>query len=265
MTTVKETWKDWLGPDEPEPDQLFTRQEIADRANTLIGSMGKHVRAGDLRLWEQLGILPRGIRRGHQGAARNLYPDWTADLVQQIRLLQNQGYSLEEIKPRIRAHARLVLGYGRTPIDKETWRTWFPDAEPTLSIGRLVDFTHDMGIEPIDQSTLRFWQKDGILPHPTRQKVGTGMHAVYPSVALVFIERIRNLQKAGLTLKEIKPLIRGMAAAWNDPDPLSIRDTLIEAAKRQADLGGVPIVLIQVTFVDDVGTNTSYQYHPDKM
>lgn len=128
MPTNTETWKDWLGPDEPEPDQLFTRQEIADHANALIGSMGKHVRAGDLRLWEQLGILPRGIRRGHQGAARNLYPDWTADLVQQIRLLQNQGYSLEEIKPRIRAHARLVLGYGRTPLDDEI-RAHHPNAQ----------------------------------------------------------------------------------------------------------------------------------------
>lgn len=116
-TTNQETWRDWLGPDEPEPDVLYSRDEIVAMANAM--RMHKPVKPGDLRLWEQLGILPRGIRRGHKGAARNVYPDWTANLARQVRSLQHQGYSLEEIKPRVRTHARLVLGHGTTPTDEE--------------------------------------------------------------------------------------------------------------------------------------------------
>ena len=116
-TTNQETWRDWLGPDEPEPDVLYSRDEIVAMANAM--RMQKPVKPGDLRLWEQLGILPRGIRRGHQGAARNVYPGWAATLARQVRLLQHQGHSLEEIKPRVRTHARLTLGHGSTPTDEE--------------------------------------------------------------------------------------------------------------------------------------------------
>jgi DNA-binding transcriptional MerR regulator len=146
---------------------------------------------------------------------------------------------------------------------RETWADWFPESDPTLPIGKLLEHTHHMGIEPVDQSTLRFWQKVGILPHPVRRKTGTGLQAVYPTVALAVIERIRNLQKVGLTLKEIRPLIRGMVATWNDPDPLGIKATLLEAAEKQHELAGVPIARVTVTFTDSVGTEISYQYHPD--
>jgi DNA-binding transcriptional MerR regulator len=115
--TNQETWRDWLGPGEPEPGDLYSRDEIVKIANAT--RIRKPVKPGDLRLWEQLGILPRGIRRGHQGAARNVYPGWTANLAQQVRLLQDQGYSLEEIKPRVRTYARLTLGHGTTPTDEE--------------------------------------------------------------------------------------------------------------------------------------------------
>ena len=116
-TTNQETWRDWLGPDEPEPSVLYSRDEIVAMANAM--RMPKPIKPGDLRLWEQLGLLPRGIRRGHQGAARNVYPDWTAILAREIRLLQHEGYSLEEIKPRLRNHLRIMLGYGATPTDEE--------------------------------------------------------------------------------------------------------------------------------------------------
>ncbi len=117
--THNQTWRDWLGPDDPEPEELFTRDEIVDRANALMGPTRKPVKASDLQHWESRGIIPRGIRRRRGDAQYALYPEWHAYLVRQIRQLQREGYSLDEIKPQIRIHARMFLAYSRTPIDEE--------------------------------------------------------------------------------------------------------------------------------------------------
>ncbi len=115
----QETWLDWLGPDGQEPNELFTRAAVVDRANALIGPRGKPVGQGDLQLWEKIGVLPRPIRRRRGDAQYALYPDWAAYLVRQVRQLQREGYSLEEIKPRLRAYARMMLWYGRRETDHE--------------------------------------------------------------------------------------------------------------------------------------------------
>jgi len=145
--------------------------------------------------------------------------------------------------------------------NKETWRDWFPESEPRFPIGKLIELTHDLNVEPVDQSTLRFWTKTGLIPHPERRRDGTATIAMYPAVALAVIERIRNLQKAGLTLKEIRPLLRGMVATWNNPDPLDMKPALIEAARKQAELAGVRVDHVTVTFTDTVGTEASYVYY----
>ncbi len=85
---------------------------------------------------------------------------------------------------------------------RETWGDWFPNDEPRLSVDDLLRIANDMGLD-LDLSTLRFWQTEGILPYPNRRRIGTGTYAVYPGVALAVIERIRAMQKSGLTLKEI--------------------------------------------------------------
>jgi DNA-binding transcriptional MerR regulator len=120
-TTNTETWKDWLGPDRPEPApaDLYSREQIAEMANHYVHPRAKPVKPSDLRLWEQMGILPRGLRRGHQGAARNVYPAWVASLAREIRGYQYQGLPLEEIRPRIRAHALIMLGFGDSETDNE--------------------------------------------------------------------------------------------------------------------------------------------------
>jgi DNA-binding transcriptional MerR regulator len=145
--------------------------------------------------------------------------------------------------------------------NRETWRDWFPDSEPRFPIGKLLDLTHDMDIEPVDQSTLRFWQKIGLIPYPERRRDGGGTISMYPAVAAAVIERIRDRQKAGLTLKEIRPILRGMVATWNDPDPLNMKPALIEAAHKHAALAGVPVSHVTVTFTDAVRTEASYVYY----
>ncbi len=114
----RETWRDWLPDEAPEPD-LFTRDEIIEMAARRQVAGTAPITAGDLRYWESIGILPHGTRQWRNDAARALYPSWYAGLARQVRLLQRMGYSLNEMRPRIRAHHRLVLGYGTDELDKE--------------------------------------------------------------------------------------------------------------------------------------------------
>jgi DNA-binding transcriptional MerR regulator len=147
---------------------------------------------------------------------------------------------------------------------KETWADWFPDSEPRLTFHELDNHIRSMGVDPVAPSAMRFWQKQGLVPYPVRRRHGDAQYAVYPAVALAVIERIRNLQKAGLSLEQIRPLIRGMVATWNESDPLEIRDALMEAVVKQAELGGVAITHVTVTFTDITGVDTSYQYYPSQ-
>jgi len=103
-TSERETWRDWLGPDKPEPDHLFTRDEIAAMAS------GIHpVTGDDIRYWEYQNVLPRSIRRGHDGVTRAVYPDWYAPLARMVRRLQRQGLSLADIRPRVRIFAHRII------------------------------------------------------------------------------------------------------------------------------------------------------------
>jgi len=147
---------------------------------------------------------------------------------------------------------------------RESWTDWFPDAEPRLTFHELDDRIRSMGLDPVAPSAMRFWQKQGLVPYPVRRRHGNAQYALYPFVALAVVERIRNLQRAGLSLVQIRPLIRGMVATWNESDPLGIRDALMEAAVKQAELGGVTINHVTLTFTDATGIDTSYQYYPSQ-
>lgn len=100
-----QTWRDWMHPDDPEPAAVLTRGEVVAR----LHSWREEVTERDLRLWESRGLLPRPVRRSHDGAVRAVYPDWYPYLVRQLRRLQRRGFSLEQIKRRTRAFARYVL------------------------------------------------------------------------------------------------------------------------------------------------------------
>ncbi len=92
--TERETWADWIGPndpDDPEPS-LYTRAEIAEMASGI-----DPVTPDDIRYWEYQGVLPRSIRRRYAGATRAVYPAWYAGLAREVRALQRQGHSLQDI------------------------------------------------------------------------------------------------------------------------------------------------------------------------
>ncbi|MDP9362898.1 MAG: hypothetical protein M3Q10_01485 [Chloroflexota bacterium] len=109
-TLRRETWRDWRSADAPEPEQLYTRDELLE----LLARMGIDATESDLRYWEYGGVLPRAVRQWHDGAVRAVYPDDVAYWVKELRRLQRyEGLSLEEIAPRLRAHARLMSAHDR--------------------------------------------------------------------------------------------------------------------------------------------------------
>lgn len=107
----KQTWRDWENPNEPEPKDVLTRDELVGQ----LQRWREDVTERDLRLWEYRQLLPRPIRRSHRGAVRVVYPPWFPPLVRQVRRLQRRGHSLEQIKRRTRAFARYVLGVTDDP------------------------------------------------------------------------------------------------------------------------------------------------------
>jgi len=56
----KETWRDWMHPDTPEPEPLLTRAEFLDR----VRAEGGDVSERSLVHWENIGVRPTpGSRR----------------------------------------------------------------------------------------------------------------------------------------------------------------------------------------------------------
>ncbi len=115
--TNGQTWRDLL-PEEardiPAAD-LFTRAQLSEA----LARVNIKVSPEDLRYWEREGILPRGVRQWHDGASRSVYPGWYANLIFHLRKLQQRGYTLEQIRRRIEAHARLLTATASDSIDVE--------------------------------------------------------------------------------------------------------------------------------------------------
>lgn len=113
MPRMKTTWLDWF-PDEPEPTELYTRDQIAEMASGIDPVTGD-----DIRYWEYQGVLPRSVRRRHEGATRAVYPAWYADLAKQVRQLQRQGMNLDEIRSRLRTRVVSVTPAITPPVPSE--------------------------------------------------------------------------------------------------------------------------------------------------
>lgn len=94
-----ETWLDWLSPGQAEPRPLITREELVER----VRELGVKAGPGDIRFWESEGILPRAVKRWHNGATRALYPNWMPYVVVSLRDHQANGVPLSEIAERLRA------------------------------------------------------------------------------------------------------------------------------------------------------------------
>jgi hypothetical protein len=100
VKTPKETWIDWQIEGSPMPDLLSHDQlldELRDRGTSLTSASFQHYR--------QRGVLPRPIRRRYEGVTQAVYPSWFIPAIEYLRQLQDQGKSLDEIAPLMRAWA----------------------------------------------------------------------------------------------------------------------------------------------------------------
>lgn len=98
----RETWRDWLPPGVPEPqdDELIDRDELLRRVNL----RGNDVTPRTLRLWESLGMTPGPVRKWHDGAVRALYPVWCERLVELAAFGRRMHADTDEIRKNGRDH-----------------------------------------------------------------------------------------------------------------------------------------------------------------
>lgn len=92
----RQTWRDFMPVDAPMP-ALLSHDELLEA----LRERGIDLPSSTLEYYRQQGILPRPIRRRHGGATRPVYPEWMIEAIEYLRMLQDQGLSLEEIKPRM--------------------------------------------------------------------------------------------------------------------------------------------------------------------
>lgn len=105
--TKRETWRDWMPADSPEPSDLLTRDQLITR----LAEIGVPVDDGTIRFWEYHGITPKPIRRwdADAKAARVYYPHWLLTIVLMLRELQKAGMSLDEIGPFLREYSPTAI------------------------------------------------------------------------------------------------------------------------------------------------------------
>jgi len=97
--TRRETWADW-DPGTDTEQQGTLDELLAYLAGIDVAS----VTADNIRYWTKVGIIPAPTKRWHNGATWALYPITAAALtIAEILELKRLGYTLEQIRPRLRA------------------------------------------------------------------------------------------------------------------------------------------------------------------
>ena len=123
---TRESWIDWMPPGSPIPE-LLSHDELLKA----LHDRGVDVSPVALEHWRKSGVLPRPVRRWHNGAVRPVYPAWLIGAITHLRQLQEAGKSLEEIAPIMRSWAA-------TPVP---WKD--PLAEPIAAVrAALLSLTH---------------------------------------------------------------------------------------------------------------------------
>ncbi len=254
--TKDETWEDWL----PYATWGIQRDQLVKE---IVDQYGVALDAEQIQSWEREGIIPPPIdgdtypleaemlfRAALHHGIENHPAQIIRDHLRGLAAVLSQNMKLE-------THERLTELRASELQRRQTWRNWFPNNEPTLTVDDLLSELQAIGVD-VDQSTLRFWQKDHILPIPERRKIGTGTYAVYPPVAVALIKDIRDMQARGLKLKVIRPRIRGMAITMQHPDPLGLSRPVTAAARKHEERAGERVEHAVVTFTNHEGVETSY-------
>lgn len=117
------TWLEWqeqFAPDAPIPDdnELVTREDIF----ASLSAVGIEMSLSTLKRWETAGMVPRPIRRWHNGATRGLYARWAAYAVAVAHDLHSRRQDPKVI-------ALLLRRMTRQLIDREAFHHWLQERE----------------------------------------------------------------------------------------------------------------------------------------
>ncbi len=143
---------------------------------------------------------------------------------------------------------------------QQTWLDLLPQGTPEpllITRDELIGALRERGVD-VNEVTLVYWEREGILPRPIRRRHAGAPRALYPVYAINAVEHLRQLQDAGRTLDQIAPLMRTWALAqvdWRDPLGESLteaRAALLRVAEAlHADV--TTVNTIAVTFTNDAG------------
>src|SRR5215213_4950779 len=132
--------------------------------------------------------------------------------------------------------------------DRFSWQDvqWFNRIrdDEFLTRPQLVEAVREQGAE-IDEGTLVFWEKRGLLPRAIRRYRDGAPRALYPPRAVDVVIAIREMQQAGMTLDLIAPLMRkyaltNTAIRVSDPLRTSARFTALRLAISEERRLGLP-------------------------
>ena len=170
----RETWRDWL-PKEVADPPLVTRAALVRDLDERRADVAERT----LRTWENLGIVPRPVRRMHAGTVQALYPDWFVHLVIFIRGLRAQNHPLQQIRPNGRAlfhdFARL---YGAPyPIDV-AWSTPIEAPQP-------VEEAKPPLSSALKEATQAFLIEHGLTLANIEVRSASGQRYIYSGIVVV--------------------------------------------------------------------------------
>ena len=100
---------------------------------------------------------------------------------------------------------------------RETWLDWIAPvpyaeamlrAQPMLKTDELLASLKSQSIEATRRD-ISFWQRQGVIPYPTKERRDGAVWAMYPHWMMQVIESLRKMQEHGLSLDQITVMLRG--------------------------------------------------------
>ena len=203
--TERESWRDWM----PDTPATMTTAELARFTNARLDT-GTQITVDDLEAWEADGILPRSSGR---------YPPLAWRLIETLLEQEREGTDPEFMRSVLRHEAGVINGTVKRAVSQSTWLDWlgpdapFPSADNLYTREEIAERASATGIDPVSSDDLRFWEYQGVLPRSIRRRHKGATRAIYPGWYVELTHLVRQLQRRGESLSEIRPQVRERARA----------------------------------------------------
>lgn len=181
------------------------------------------------------------------------------------------------ITTRTRPKANPAMPTADTTTSKrETWSDWARRIDPDydeeyetyVTITELIEDLNGLfqfRNAEINPSTIRYWQSQGLIPYPVKRRHDGATRALYPDpLAFRIMLALRSKQlNRGYTLEQLRDsmheLLSDQVATQHDPSRYSLEPSILDVARQRALVTGRPVDHVNVTFVDEQGSQT-YRY-----